>query len=477
MYKIKVDGKTLYSSAVSDEEYSILDGKLTEELNKAGSLTFTISPKNAMYSNIQKLKSDVVVEQDGKEIWWGRVLNDEKDWYNRKNVYCEGMLAYLNDSVVRPYDYTGSIVNLFGQFIIQHNKHVDSSKQFMLRATSDMTGNVNYANSNYPNTLSEMMEKLVNNNGGYVHVTRSVVGQNWAWYTTEAGELSDQTIRFGENLLDLTEYVDATNVFTRLVPLGKRAETEDGKEGKRLTIESVNGGLDYVEDTTAEKIFGIIERSVIWEDVTEASNLLRKAKEALKANIEMAVTLSIKAVDLHILDVNTSRINLGDYVHVVSAPHGLDKNFLCSKIETDLLNPDKSEFTFGAGFTAMTEKQVAERKVSNKAFYSASDANAGVSQISVNVSGNYLSTADFAAYEKQVNENFDSINTKLEKTYRVRGSVDSYDKLPASAAVGDVYNVSDTGANYVWTSDGWDKLSEDTKTTSASVKDNVLVLS
>ena len=41
------------------------------------------------------------------------------------------------------------------------------------------------------------------------------------------------------------------------------------------------------------------------------------------------------------------------------------------------------------------------------------------------------------------------------------GSVATYDDLPSSGqTVGDVYNVLDTGANYVWTSSGWDKLSE-----------------
>lgn len=52
------------------------------------------------------------------------------------------------------------------------------------------------------------------------------------------------------------------------------------------------------------------------------------------------------------------------------------------------------------------------------------------------------------------------VDAKVASVYRPKGSVASYDALPASAAIGDVYNLLSTGANYVWTDSGWDKLSE-----------------
>jgi hypothetical protein len=55
----------------------------------------------------------------------------------------------------------------------------------------------------------------------------------------------------------------------------------------------------------------------------------------------------------------------------------------------------------------------------------------------------------------------EEVDAKVSAVYRVKGSVDSYDALPtADQIVGDVYNVLDTGSNYVWTESGWDKLSE-----------------
>lgn len=53
------------------------------------------------------------------------------------------------------------------------------------------------------------------------------------------------------------------------------------------------------------------------------------------------------------------------------------------------------------------------------------------------------------------------VDAKVSSVYRIMGSVATYDDLPSSGqTVGDVYNVLDTGANYVWTASGWDKLSE-----------------
>ena len=56
------------------------------------------------------------------------------------------------------------------------------------------------------------------------------------------------------------------------------------------------------------------------------------------------------------------------------------------------------------------------------------------------------------------------INSAIAAVYKVKGSVDNYDSLPiANVSVGDVYNLLDTGSNYVCININpiiWDKLSE-----------------
>lgn len=64
-------------------------------------------------------------------------------------------------------------------------------------------------------------------------------------------------------------------------------------------------------------------------------------------------------------------------------------------------------------------------------------------------------------------------DAKVSSVYRFKGSVATYSALPTSGqAVGDVWNVEDTGANYAWTGDAWDKLSETIDLTPYLTKDD-----
>ena len=68
-------------------------------------------------------------------------------------------------------------------------------------------------------------------------------------------------------------------------------------------------------------MFGIREETYKWEDVTEASNLLTKAKAKLQELINKTVSIEVSAADLHNLDVNIDAFRVGEYVRVISKPH------------------------------------------------------------------------------------------------------------------------------------------------------------
>lgn len=64
------------------------------------------------------------------------------------------------------------------------------------------------------------------------------------------------------------------------------------------------------------------------------------------------------------------------------------------------------------------------------------------------------------------------ISTAISSVYRYKGSVATYNDLPASGnTTGDVWDVQDTGINYAWNGTGWDPLgaSIDTSTLWSSV--------
>lgn len=64
-------------------------------------------------------------------------------------------------------------------------------------------------------------------------------------------------------------------------------------------------------------------------------------------------------------------------------------------------------------------------------------------------------------------------DAKFGSVYHAKGSVQSYNDLPDNPETGDVYNVLDTGANYVWTGEEWDKLSETIDLTNYATKAEV----
>lgn len=51
------------------------------------------------------------------------------------------------------------------------------------------------------------------------------------------------------------------------------------------------------------------------------------------------------------------------------------------------------------------------------------------------------------------------VDAKISGVYHYKGSVATYEDLPTeNVELGDVYNITSTGMNYAWTSDGWDAL-------------------
>lgn len=352
MYEIYADEMLVYAPTSVSEGYGIIDPKLTLEINKAGSLTFVLPPEHPMYNSLDKLKTTVTVLQDGEQIFRGRVLYTDKDYYTRKQVYCEGEMAFLMDSIVRPYDFQGRPADLLQQMLTEHNNQTRSDRHVTMGTVFVPDGNdyVHFSSTQYPKTWDEFDEKLLKRYGGMVRVRNGVLD-----YMPDFNEFSDQTIEFGNTLLDISEYISAEDVFTSLIPLGARVS--DTSE-ERLTIKSVNDDLDYLIDYTAVGLFGRITRVNTWDDVTIASNLLTKGQALLNQSVAMATTLTIKAVDLHLLDVHTDALKVGQHVRVLSVPHGIDTDFICSKITLDLVSPDKSEYVLGVGFQGMTDYQV-----------------------------------------------------------------------------------------------------------------------
>lgn len=373
MYTIKntVDGKTYTLHTQKSGDLKVVESRLSLTLNKTGSLTFRIPPTHRYYNTLKKLKSVIEVFEDGALKYEGRIISDEADFYNTKDIVCEGSLAYLIDSIQRPFSKEGNIHDFLAYIVDSHNSQVEERKQFELGlcTVADENNELLRENTAIDNTWNILKKYLLDIHGGYLWVEYRG-GKKILNYTYDLGGINEQKIQFGINLLDLTQYKDASNVVTCLIPYGAEVEYEDElgeTQKKTIGISDVNDGKDYItapEEVIAE--YGLIWGVYEWPDITEPERLKEVATQHLQEASGIPDTLKIKAIDLNYAGVDIRRFDLGKYTTCISKPHGVKKNLLLTQLDIYLDDPKKGSISLGGtitGFTGSTNnKQVSISK-------------------------------------------------------------------------------------------------------------------
>ena len=347
------DKKLLYAAGASD--YPLINPKLTLEINRAGSFEFTIPVTAERYEDVKLLKSTIDVRMGDTVIWRGRPLKPQRDIFNNRKWTCEGFLSWLSDRQLLPYKFpengtSGSATDLCKRYLSRYNSRATDDRKIVFKY-SDFSGKVTVEQKNDSDAWTEFNKVLIQGLGAYVvpYLTKTETG---IMLRSAYGSVSEQVIQFGTNLVDYDDYIDGSAIFTAVRPYGKETETNGVKSRLGLT------GSSFIVNDAAVERYGRIEKTVFFDEITTETALRKAATDYLNLGIQEALSINIKAVDLHLLNVNINRIKLGDWVRVVSVPHGLDSYFLCSKIVYDLAHPKNNVYTFGA--TQSTISQMTE---------------------------------------------------------------------------------------------------------------------
>nr|DAI48334.1 MAG TPA: endopeptidase tail [Caudoviricetes sp.] len=393
----------------NDPQALVLSPKLTREVSKGGSLVFTMTRDHAQYDMLQKLSTVVQVRRDGKEIWRGRVLKHEADFYKRRVVYCEGALSYFNDSSITPFNYKGTLRQFLQHLIDAHNDQVKSKmKCFQLGTVTAALGNLvvqfgdadQYGVGEDYGKVWDILDKLVLKVfGGYFYCGfDAATGYNVLNYCDQAVEAKRQTaqkIEYGRNLLNLSETTDATDLYTRIYPIGNKhtvdtskwyyklmwwrdpskdkheerwgiMETDAATVGQYLPASGFSYNLEegWIQNDTAVQKFGIITR-IVELDTDSANDTFAAGVQALQQNYAMKTSYVIRAVDLVDAGYDTDRLDFSMYSHIISAPHSVDAVMLCTKLVEPLEKPAQKEFTFGMTRRTLTDRQVANMGTTN----------------------------------------------------------------------------------------------------------------
>lgn len=349
MYTVYADNICIYNDTYVLDSVKAVNPKLTLEDSSAGSFEITLPTTNVGYDYIQRMTTDIVVKKEGKEIWAGRVLSDGKDFWNNRSLFCEGELAFLNDTTQPPAEYHGITVRGFLETLINvHNGKVAANRRFTVGAVTVTDPNDSlYRYTNNETTIECINKKLVERLGGHLRV-RKENGIRYIDYLEDMSNTNTQVIEFGKNLIDFTRNWDSTEYATVILPLGAHLEESEIEAlDAYVTVEEVNDGSMYVSSAEAVTAFGWIEKVVHWDDVTTPSRLLTKAKKYLSDLQFDNLKLELTAIDMHYLNINVESIQILDKIRVKSVPHGMDRYFPITKMTIPLDQPENTAITMG----------------------------------------------------------------------------------------------------------------------------------
>ena len=367
IYRVLCDDFLLLDTRL--EDYKLYNPKVKLALNKVGEFTFSIYPSHPYFDKLQKMKSMITVYQNEKLIFKGRILDFEQGFYNEKQVICESELAFLIDSIQRPYSFTGTISNFLKMLIDNHNGQVGTDKQFVLGnvTVTDSNNYINRSDSEYSTTWDLINSSLINTHGGYI-VARHANNTMYLDYLTEDdfNLLNNQAIEFGKNLLHVSKTAKGADIATIIVPIGALIEGATEPVTIRNLADDTTSDIQKVEDYVFSQAeidkYGRITKTVKFDDVTLAENLLTKAKQYYASLRNDKVTITLNAADIAAIDENLNNFALGTKIYVKSSYHALDDYFLIDSLDIELLKPSNNKLTVGKSYNTFTESSATSNK-------------------------------------------------------------------------------------------------------------------
>lgn len=245
----------------------------------------------------------------------------------------------------------------------------------------------------------------------------------------DASVMRDQMLadKIGEHTVDVQAEVDAINARIDGVQQEHAEDMEDIDD--TLATKATKTELENAKTTLNVGIQGNAQAiQKTRDDYQAADQNIRADMNAKDSELETILNDHAKRLDT----LRTDHDDLGDDVSDIQA-----------KI------PESASGTNHL----ITKQQLLDEEMDIR-----EDLNSGLSDVQTQI------TAQAAAIAKKAEKDSvytkEQVDAKVSSVYKVKGSVANYDSLPTNANVGDVYDTLDSGANYVWTENGWDKLGD-----------------
>lgn len=453
MYQLKYKDYILHDMRLADEKLIIRDPSVKLAVSKAGEMSFTVDAEHPYLSNLRRMSGLVELLDGTFPIYRGRITTDTKDFYGAHKIETEGIMAALNDSIIKPFSFpedfkddddykaaaaSGNVVDFFFRWILaQHNSQVSTEQQIKpgVCTVTDSNNYITRSASEYATAMSTISDKLIKSAlGGYLLIRYEDDG-NYLDYYAALPLTNTQSVEFAENLLDLSSETDGTNIYTAILAEGKDGLTIEALPDGDLTDDLVKSGLT-IYSKSGMVTYGRITRHIKWDDVTVAANLQTKAKAALADNgLSMPETITCKAVDLGWQD-GIQHFRVGRMTALFSTPHGYSASYPLMELAPDILDPGNTQITLGATQQTYTGAQIDAKRETDKRIESTrqeiservdesssqviqathqqiTDLQQNVNSIILSALENYVETGDFDSYKEEVSTKLSVLTDQL----------------------------------------------------------------
>ena len=337
---------TFHASSIYDQSQmdtlSVNGPKCTLELNNPGSLSFTLMPDHPLFNTLEPLSSFIQVLDDGEEIFYGKIKSrSEPKITGQVSFTCEGAIGFLQDSEVPPDAKNSSggtqsrkmkAKDFFAWCIQKHNEDVDDFRRKLTVGNitaSKKEEQADYSITSYTQTKSAIESNILNVYGGFLKIRSANHGRvHYIDWVQDYGDLNPQTVAIGENIVDQTNEIDATSMFTVLRPVGNN--------GVKLSEETIN--LYPAADMAK---YGRIVKTIEFKaanNETELRTAANKYKESFSKT--QFASSSIQLVDMHYIDGTSPKVRLGDRFTHLAGFNGVE--MIASTLELDFENVQNS---------------------------------------------------------------------------------------------------------------------------------------
>ena len=365
MYYVRMDvegsGAWEWAYYPSDEECAAWDMTLKLSLNDPGTFEMTLPRTNPVWGRAVTRRTIVEVLRDDESLFLGEVRDIGHDADLSESIYAVGALAWLCNSTQGQEQFKKiSVRDFLKRMLAEHNRQCPEHP-FSLGVVTieepDPDSETLLRYTNYGTTWATIKDRLISRfDDTAIRLRRN--GAAWILdYVNvyDYGVECEQDVRFGENLLDYSDSLTSDDVCSSVIPLGAVINDENGNPSKlgniiekRVTIEKVNGGKNYIEDSKLVGRFGHVRVKHVWDSISVPATLIRKARAWLQDGQWESLSLRVNMVDLALIGDAADAFRMGDRAYVVSEPYGLRKTFPIRSRTYHIDSPELDTMSLGA---------------------------------------------------------------------------------------------------------------------------------